>query len=305
MTLTVLVPIFALLAVGFAAARTGLLTAEGNGGLLKLVACFAIPALLFRSLAQGGQTPGGGEIAIVYLLGCAGLLVIALMYGRAVLGLSFAECVVFGMGVIYSNSSLIGVPIAQALLGNQGVALLSEIIAIHTLVLIPVATLLLAFGDGAGAGRGSNALIAAISNPMTLALAAGLIWRQTGLVVPEVIDHIVGSLAAAAPALSLIALGATVARVPLPTTFAAPVASVVLKLVAHPLLIWAIAHAMGLPREETLIATMTAALPPGINVYVMAAHFGRHAEDAARSFALATTLSVVSISIVIQVFTWN
>jgi malonate transporter and related proteins len=303
MTLTVLVPIFALLALGFAAARTGLLTAEGNGALLKLVACFAIPALLFRSLSEGGPASGGGEIALIYLLGCAALLVIAFVYGRTALGLSLAECVVFGMGVIYSNSSLIGVPIAQALLGDQGVALLSEIIAIHTLVLIPLATLLLAFGDGAGGG--TKALITAISNPMTLALAAGLAWRQTGLAVPQLIDHIVGLLAAAAPALSLIALGATVARVPLPTTFAGPVASVVLKLVVHPLLIWSIARAMGLPREETLIATMTAALPPGINVYVMAAHFGRHAEDAARSFALATTLSAVSISIVVQAVAWR
>lgn len=217
MTLTVLVPIFALLALGFAAARTGLLSAEANGGLLKLVACFAIPALLFRSLAGGAQASGGGEIAVIYLLGCAALLVIAFVYGRSALGLSLAECVVFGMGVIYSNSSLIGIPIAQALLGDQGVALLSEIIAIHTLVLIPVATLLLAFGNSAGGG--SKALISAISNPMTLALAAGLVWRRTGLAVPETIDHVIGMLAAAAPALSLIALGATVARVPLPTSF--------------------------------------------------------------------------------------
>ena len=297
MTLTVLVPIFALLALGFAAARSGLLSAEANAGLLKLVACFAIPALLFRSLTAGVQASNGGEIALIYLLGCAALLVIAFVYGRAVLGLSLAEC------VIYSNSSLIGVPIAQALLGDQGVALLSQIIAIHTLVLIPMATLLLAFGSSAGGG--SKALIAAISNPITLALAAGLVWRRTGLAAPEMIDHVIGMLAAAAPALSLIALGATVARVPLPTSFAAPVASVVLKLVVHPLLIWSIAQAIGLPREQILIATMTAALPPGINVYVLAAHFGRHAEDAARSFALATTLSAVSISVVVQAIAWR
>ena len=78
-----------------------------------------------------------------------------------------------------------------------------------------------------------------------------------------------------------------------------------LKLVVHPLLIWSIAQAVGLPREQILIATMTAALPPGINVYVLAAHFGRHAEDAARSFALATTLSAVSISVVVQAIAWR
>jgi predicted permease len=77
--------------------------------------------------------------------------------------------------------------------------------AIHTLVLIPLATLLLAFGNSARGG--SKALISAISNPMTIALAAGLVWRRTGLAVPEPVDHVIGMLAAAAPALSLIALG--------------------------------------------------------------------------------------------------
>lgn len=305
MTITVLLPIFILLAIGYAAAKRGLLTAEGNSGLLKIVSCFAIPALLFHSLAGSQTVIGGGGIAVAYLLGCMTLLVVAVIYGRMALRLEVADCVVFGLGVIYSNSSLIGVPIVQAMFGRQGVALLGDIIAVHTLVLLPAATLLLAFGDGEGPGRLSKALVSAISNPMTLALAAGAAWRQTGLAIPQLVDHVVGPLADAAPALALITVGATVARVPLPERYAVPLASVVLKLVVHPLLTWSIARAMHLPWDQTLIATVTAALPPGINVYIMAVHFGRRAEDAARSFALATTLSAVSIAIVVQAFAWR
>ncbi|MEH2482057.1 malonate transporter [Nitrobacteraceae bacterium AZCC 2146] len=305
MTMTVLLPIFALLAIGFVAAKRGLLSAEGNTGLLKIVSCFAIPALLFHSLADSHAAIGGSGIAMAYLLGCVTLLMVAVIYGRIALRLSVADCVIFGLGVIYSNSSLIGVPIVQAMFGRQGIALLSDIIAVHTLILLPAATLLLAFGDGEGPGRLSKALVSAISNPMTLALAAGTAWRQTGLALPLLVDHVVGPLADAAPALALITVGATVARVPLPTTYAAPLASVLLKLVVHPLLTWTIARALNLPWDQTLIATITAALPPGINVYVLAAHFGRCAEDAARSFALATTLSAVSVAIVIQAFAWR
>lgn len=143
------------------------------------------------------------------------------------------------------------------------------------------------------------------SSNMPHALAVGIAWRQTGLALPVLVDHVVNPLADAAPALALIAVGATVARVPLPATYATPLAAVLLKLVVHPLLTWTIAHAWQLPADQTLIATITAALPPGINVYVLAAHFGRHAEDAARSFALATTLSAVSIAIVVRVFAWR
>lgn len=300
-TLSILAPIFGLLAIGFAAARFDLLGREAVAGLVKLVSCIEIPALLFRALAR---EPGGGlaglEIAVVYFAACVVLLAAAYAIARLTLRLDGAESGVFGMGAVYSNSSLIGVPIAQALLGEHGITLLTKIIALHSLVLIPVSTLLVAHGAGTERGRLRPVLAAVLGSPMVLGLAAGLFWRETGMTLPVPLDRITGILSDAASPTALIALGATIARTPWPKSFGAPLLATGLKLVAHPVLVWGLARLLGLGADATLIATVTAALPPGINVYVMASHFNRYAEDAARAFALATTLSMLSIVVVIQ-----
>ena len=301
-TLSILTPLFGLLAIGFAAAWFGLLGREAVAGLVKVVSCIEIPALLFRALARGqGSALEGLDIALVYFVACAVLLALAYGVARLALRLDAAQSGVFGMGAVYSNSSLIGVPIAQALLGEPGIALLTKIIALHSLVLIPVSTCLVAFGAAKREPLWPT-IRGIVGSPMVLALMAGFAWQQAGLGLPLVLDRITGTLSDAASPTALIALGATIARVPLPRAFGAPMLAAGFKLVAHPLLVWLLARLFGLSSDATLIATVTAALPPGINVYIMANHFGRYAEEAARAFALATALSFVTITLVIQSF---
>jgi len=217
-----------------------------------------------------------------------------------VLRLDLAECAIFGMGVVYSNSSLIGVPIVNALFGERGVILITQIIAVHSLVLIPLATTLVAIGMHRERMRIREILAAALTNPMTIALVAGFAWRATGLALPQEVGQVAGMLAGAASPMALIALGALIARLTWPDQFGAPIASTVLKLVVHPLLIWLLARVAGLPREAVAVATITAALPPGVNVYVMAAQFGRYAEESTCAFAVATTASIVTVAVVVQ-----
>jgi malonate transporter len=305
-TLSILAPIFGLLAIGFAAARLRLIGPEAVAGLVKVVSVIEIPALLFRALArERGDVFAGIDVAAVYFAACLVLLVAAYMTARLALRLDGAESGVFGMGAVYSNSSLIGVPVAGALLGERGLTLLTKIIALHSLVLIPLSTLIVAFGAQAGRDRLRPVLAAVLGSPMVLGLLAGLLWRETGLAIPPALDRLTALLSDAASPTALIALGATIARTPWPRAIGTPLLAAGLKLVAHPLLVWALARQSGLSNNAVLIMTATAALPPGINVYVMANHFNRYAEDAARSFALATVLSMVTVVVVITALSGN
>lgn len=298
--LSILAPIFCLLAIGFAASRLHLLGTEAVAGLVKVVSVIEIPALLFRALArEQGDVLAGIDIALVYFVACLVLLAIAYATARLALGLDGAQSGVFGMGAVYSNSSLIGVPVAGALLGERGLTVLTKIIALHSLVLIPLSTLIVAFGAQAERNRIRPVLAAVLGSPMVLGLLAGLVWRETGAALPAALDRLTAILSDAASPTALIALGATIARTPWPRTVGAPLLAAALKLVAHPLLVWSLARQCGLSNDAVLIMTATAALPPGINVYVMANHFNRYAEDAARSFVLATTLSMVTVVVVI------
>lgn len=301
LTLSILAPIFGMFMLGAALARGDVLSVDNVGALLKLVTWVALPALLFRAVVNGGGGAADLRVAVVYLAACAVLLAVGMVVARLALGLKLAESTLFGMGAIYSNSSLIGVPIAQALLGHEGVQILAAIIAVHTLVLVPLATVLIGSGGQAASSRIRVALKSALLNPMTLALIAGFAWRLVGVPLPGILSGLINPLADATAPVALVALGATIVR----TSWSHGLSSstmvaAAMKLVLHPLLVWYFARIAGLSGEATLIATVTAALPPGVNVYVIACHFGRQVEETARSFALSTTLSGISVAVVMQ-----
>ena len=131
LTLSILAPIFGMFMLGAALARGSVLSVDNVGALLKLVTWVALPALLFRAVVNGSGRAADLRVAVVYLAACAVLLAVGMVFARLALGLKLAESTLFGMGAIYSNSSLIGVPIAQALLGHEGVQILAAIIAVH------------------------------------------------------------------------------------------------------------------------------------------------------------------------------
>jgi predicted permease len=71
----------------------------------------------------------------------------------------------------------------------------------------------------------------------------------------------------------------------------------VLKLLVHPGIAYVLAtQVFDLPIEFTRAAVMTAAMAPGVNVYVFASMYDRAKGTAANAVLLGTAVSIVSIS---------
>ena len=297
--LAITLPLFALVGAGFLAVRTGLLAPVVVAGLGQLVFGLEIPAVLFRSLAGQDFSQGFDiRINLAYFGGCFLVFAASLMIGLFAFGLNRAQAGVFGFSAMYSNSSLLGVPLIQAAFGASGLALLGKIIAFHSLLLIPVATLVVASGQN---GRASLAMAldrsvrATLGNPIVLGLIAGIAWNLTGLGLAPSVDRVTTMLSEAATPTALLALGGMQGAIGRQQIRQAG-ASVALKLVAHPLLVYLLASALGgLSREAIAVATITAALPAGMNVYLMAQRYDCYLAEATAATSLGTLLSVLSI----------
>jgi predicted permease len=74
----------------------------------------------------------------------------------------------------------------------------------------------------------------------------------------------------------------------------------VLKLVGQPLVVWAIASAIGLPLLETQAVVLLAALPVGINVYLMAREFKGIEGPVATSMLLSTLLAAATVPLALS-----
>jgi len=303
-TLLLVLPVFVLVFIGYALGWTKLFPAEGRRALTNFVFYVAIPALLFRSMAGGAMVEGVNLTMLAGFFSC-GLAMMGLAFAVARIGfrLPTREATVFAMGATFGNTVLLGIPIVNLAYGEAGAALLYSIIALHTLILMTPPMMVLEATKGAAAswqGIAGQALGAIYRNPLIIALALGVAWSFTGADLPPVVADVIDKLADAATPAALFALGASLSKSKIEGVVAHALAITGLKLIVHPLLALAVGAAIGLEGLPLAIMVLTAALPAGNNVFIVASTFGVFLRRAAAAIILTTMLAVVSTTVVIE-----
>jgi predicted permease len=112
-------------------------------------------------------------------------------------------------------------------------------------------------------------------------------------------DRTLELIGQAAIPLSLIALGMGLAEFGVREGWRESTAICVVKLTLHPLAVYALARALGLPPFETRAVVLLASLPVGANVYLMAREFGSIPGPIAASLVLSTAGAAVTTPIVL------
>ena len=101
-------PIFIIIAIGFMAARRGMLRGGDARALGVFVIDFALPALLFRAMSQRslGQLLNF-ELLLAYTLGTLAVLIIGIGIGCLVQRRGLQAATILAMGMTISNSAFI------------------------------------------------------------------------------------------------------------------------------------------------------------------------------------------------------
>ena len=297
-------PIFGLILCGYLVGRGRWMSEEAVKGLNTFVFYFAVPALLFRSMARG---LGPVEFSIVgaYMGAVLVTFVLALGVSRLLFRTDIAERTLFGMGSIYSNTVLLGIPLIFTALGEAGGVQLMLIITVHSIMVFPLVTVLIEFGLGAGQGWRSLAVNTGRSlalNPIILSLAAGIAYGATGFTLPAPVDRFTSLLGAAAPPCALFALGASLTSFTIAGDVKETLGIVAMKLLVHPAIMAVMAlYVFALPPLAAVVAILTAAIPSGANVFIMARHYNIYLGRSASAVLISTAVSVVTLSILLAV----
>jgi predicted permease len=305
--LAALVPIFALIALGYGLGRVADIGPTGISALNAFTARLALPALLFQVMADGGlhklNQPGftlamGLGIAFTFI---AGLFLIPVPHRG---GKALADRALAALTASYSNTAFIGIPLLQTLMGATGLAAaaLDSILVIG--VLFAVAVLLVEIGLNAGGGIGRSlrkVALALLRNPIILAPILGALLDLTGMPLPIAIDRSVVMLAAAASPCALVTIGAFLR---LPSAKADPRAlgwTIVLKMVFQPLvtaaaLLWLL-PLVGLRLDRPWVAAgiLLAALPTGTGPFMLAELYEREVTLASRAILLSSLISAITL----------
>lgn len=303
---TILLPVFGLILAGFVAARLRLVAGEGIRGLAAFVYYLAIPALLFRSTAAG-LPEAGGEVALVfaYFIATLGIFALAMLLGAWRFGRDLREQGVMAINAAFGNTVQMGAPIILAAFGPPGLKALTLIIALHSVVLLTLATIVIELGRGRGGSLGQTlrATTRAIAgNPIILAIAAGFLWSGLGPALPRALTGFLDLLAPAAGPCALFTLGAGLSGFRLAADLGETFAIVVLKLAVLPIFVWALAKAFALAPLDATVAVVTAALPVGMNAFIFAQRYDVYVARSASAVVLSNLLSAATLALVLALF---
>ncbi|MEM7775447.1 MAG: AEC family transporter [Pseudomonadota bacterium] len=304
--LTVL-PIFALIGLGFGVGRARLIDAQTSKGLAAFTFTLAIPAMLFRTMATA-ELPDVAPAAIwLCFFGSAfATWMIATALTIPVLRRPIADSAPIAMSASYGNVVMVGLPLALTSLGPDAAGPIALILSAHSPTLFAVASLHLAL---TGAHRGESltrifvgVLNDLVRNPLIVAIIAGTLWRLTGLGLHPLADQTLEMLGRAAVPCALVSLGLSLVGFQIagqaPTLFSI----LVLKLAAMPAIAWVLAdQVFALPVPVAGVIILFAAMPTGANAYLFAQQQGRAVNSASASVALGTGLSLFTASIVLIV----
>lgn len=297
-------PIFVLIAIGFGAGRFGLVTREDFAALGKFVVTFALPALVFKSLAARpiAETFQPAYMA-AYALASVGLLFGAWTFLRVARGTGGAEAAIRAMGMVCPNSGFVGYPIMLLSFPDIAGLVLALNMAVENLLVIPLALTLAEAGKHSGASA-LSALGKALSNvlrmPLVLGLIAGLAWSAVGLPVPGLLARPIDILAASSAALSLFVIGGLLAQAPLSSLDAAVAGVTFGKLVLHPLAAMAsmaLFSSTGfvIASHDMRVALLLTAALPIMGIYPILGM--RYGSGQLAAFAVAATVALSFLTI--------
>lgn len=281
-TLVIVLPVFAVILLGYGVGRSRLFSAEGVRALSNFCFYVAIPAVLFRAMAKL-EAPGSFDFAVVLAFYAAVLVAygLAMLAARFAFGLALGEQAIFALGATYSNILLLGIPLVLTAFGERAALPQSAILAFQSVILLSLTSFVVEFARGEGdpnsGGIGAilrSAGTALATNPIIVSLAAGFTWRQTGLGVHDIVDRFLAFLGQAATPTALFALGASLTRFQLGGDLRQVAAIGLIKLAVLPALVFVSAkYVFGLAPLTVAVATISAAMPTGVNAFVLAMRY--------------------------------
>jgi len=297
----VIIPVFAIIGLGYLAVRFRLYPAEGTKGLVAFVNNFATPCLLCQAmLTSDFNSTFNASIIVPFYAGAIFSLICGALIARNVFKQRPGESVSSGFSAMFTNTVLIGIPVIQRAYGQDALPTVFSIIAFHAPMLITLGMLVMELVRRDGAPLGKTlvvALVRIVQNPLLWGVVIGALGNRFGAKLPEAGTAFLTMMSAAVLPASLFGLGGALNEYKLSESWAQASINSLFKLVIHPAIVYGLTvWVLHVPLEYARYAVLLAAMPAGINVYVFATYYDRAVNVAANVVLISTIASIATIT---------
>ena len=287
------IAIMALLAaVGVYLSRKGFLSPQGTKDLGAILLRVIIPCVIVKSYITEFSRERLLELAL-----SAGLALIGFILAMVISYLVFGKRRrLENFAASFCNAGFIGIPLAQAIIGEEGVFYIAASVALLNLFQWTYGVYIMADRKDAISAK------TIAKNPVVIAIVIGIALFLSRLPVPGIVTSTLGYIAGMNTPVAMILMGTYMAKLPWRKLLdKRAYGCVLLRLVVIPAVVLAVFWALPITNQNVALAAyLAAATPVGANICVFAQQYDCDYEFSVVTVCLSTVLSIVTVPLMVS-----
>ena len=287
------IAIMALLAaVGVYLSRKGFLSPQGTKDLGAILLRVIIPCVIVKSYITEFSRERLLELAL-----SAGLALIGFILAMVISYLVFGKRRrLENFAASFCNAGFIGIPLAQAIIGEEGVFYIAASVALLNLFQWTYGVYIMADRKDAISAK------TIAKNPVVIAIVIGVVLFVSQIPVPGIVTSTLGYIAGMNTPIAMILMGTYLAKLPLKKLLDKRAYGCVLfRLVIIPAVILLVFWVLPVSTAAiALAAFLAAATPVGANICVFAQQYDCDYEFSVVTVCLSTLLSVITVPLLVS-----
>ena len=286
-----------LIAVGILCSKTKLISAASNKDLSKFVLQVVNPVVIFMSYQTDYRTELVRNLLLTFVISIGAMgtaIAFSYLFVRRKQGREFE---IERFSAVYSNCGFMGIPLVNAVYGDEGVFYLTAFITVFNLIVWTHGVILIS-GE-----KNFRQVVKVFYSPTIIAIFLGIITFFLRFRLPASVAEALGLIKEINTPIAMIVSGVTIAGTNVMKMLKNYRVYYVclLKLIIMPLIVAVpIALLTGVDETVRMTVLIAAAAPPATMCTLLSLRYGKNSIYASEIFAAGTILSVVTLPLVVK-----
>ena len=290
--------LFLLILLGVLIKKLKIVSEVGRKTLSDLLIYVVLPCNIVESFMGGIQLPDGFVRNCVLAVAISVGIQLTAVYGSKLLFRRYPaeKKSVLSYGMICSNSSFVGLPIAHLMFGDLGVIYTS-------MFQIPLRFTMWTAGLSlfTSVSR-KDAFRKLVRHPCIIAVFVGLVWMVAPVSLPEFLDEAIAATSSCTVPISMLVIGSILADAPIRSMFSGPVLwYTCLRLALFPLLVWLVLKPFHLDPTLVNVCILMTGMPAGSTASILADKYDGDAVFASQITFASTLCSILTIPLLTMI----
>ena len=306
--ITVLLPVFFVLGLGYFAGRAKKFDADQVAGLNELVLDYALPAMMFVATVKNARSQllSQGPYALALLIAFVGLFLIMVLVSTRVLHHSLGEAALQANLASFPSVAFFGPPIFQGLFGESSLLSIALAATLSAITIVPLTLVLLEIHRQHAAADEvrpvSSLILQSLANtlkqPMVWAPLIGVAIVLVGVHVPQVFDNMLTLIGSTTSGVSIFLAGLIIAAYKIKLN-GEVIGNALVKMIAQPLLMALLVTALRVANPLAHEGILVCAIPTAVFAPLLAPRYRLYEVESSSTLIATALLIIVTLPIAI------